>query len=106
CTGRGLASRRVAAVAGGLLPHRFTLTSGVSGETRYAGGGFLSVPLSVGFRPLTCVSVLPFGVRTFLDPRSALRCAGRGHPACTPNSSSSDSPASRAASLPAIDPHS
>src|SRR4051795_13156531 len=51
--------------AGGLLPHRFTLTGGVSGER--AAGGLLSVPLSVGFRRLACASVLPFGVRTFLD---------------------------------------
>src|SRR6478609_4204669 len=34
---------------------------------RYAGGGLLSVPLSVGFRPLACASVLPCGVRTFLE---------------------------------------
>src|SRR3954449_1807701 len=34
---------------------------------RWAGGGVLSVPLSVGFRPLACASVLPCGVRTFLD---------------------------------------
>src|SRR3954453_19334443 len=51
--------------AGGLLPHRFTLTGGVSGE--HAVGGLLSVPLSVGFRRLPHGSVLPFGVRTFLD---------------------------------------
>src|SRR5947199_7254248 len=37
--------------AGGLLPHPFTLTAGVSGES-FAGGGLLSVPLSVGFRRL------------------------------------------------------
>src|SRR6266516_2641472 len=37
--------------AGGLLPHLFTLTAGVSGES-FAGGGLLSVPLSVGFRRL------------------------------------------------------
>src|SRR6188508_3300119 len=36
--------------AGGLLPHRFTLTAGASGECSV--GGLLSVPLSVGFRPL------------------------------------------------------
>src|SRR5438128_2048634 len=51
--------------AGGLLPHRFTLTGGVSGE--HAVGGLLSVPLSVGFRRLACASILPCGVRTFLD---------------------------------------
>src|SRR3954447_9141499 len=53
--------------AGGLLPHRFTLTGGVSGDN--AVGGLLSVPLSVGFRRLACASVLPCGVRTFLDRR-------------------------------------
>src|SRR5439155_27388251 len=37
--------------AGGLLPRRFALTAGVSGEL-FAGGGHLSVPLSVGFRRL------------------------------------------------------
>src|SRR4249919_237531 len=36
---------------------------------RIAAGGLLSVPLSVGFRPLGRPSVLPFGVRTFLEPR-------------------------------------
>ena len=35
---------------------------------RYVGGGLLSVPLSVGFRRLACASVLPCGVRTFLEP--------------------------------------
>ena len=47
--------------AGGLLPHLFTLTAGVSGES-FAGGGLLSVPLSVGFR------------RLGLPQRPALRC--------------------------------
>src|SRR5581483_284104 len=45
-----------------LLPHRFTLTAGVSGERRVAGGGLLSVPLSVGFR------------RLGFPQRPALRC--------------------------------
>ena len=47
--------------AGGLLPHPFTLTAGVSGES-CAGGGLLSVPLSVGFR------------RLGFPQRPALRC--------------------------------
>src|SRR4051794_7564748 len=34
---------------------------------RYVVGGLLFVPLSVGFRRLACASVLPCGVRTFLD---------------------------------------
>jgi hypothetical protein len=41
---------------------------------RHPGGGLLSVPLSVGFRRLACASVLPYGVRTFLDRPS---CDGR-----------------------------
>src|SRR6185312_15198376 len=45
----------------------WALTPGVSGNARYAGGGLLSVPLSVGFRRLACASVLPCGVRTFLE---------------------------------------
>src|SRR5215211_405375 len=36
---------------------------------RSVAGGFLSVPLSVGFRRLPPGSVLPFGVRTFLESR-------------------------------------
>jgi hypothetical protein len=40
---------------------------GVSGE-KLAVGGLLSVPLSVGFRRLGRPSVLPCGVRTFLEP--------------------------------------
>src|SRR5205085_10247333 len=71
--------------AGGLLPHLFTLTAGVSGES-FAGGGLLSVPLSVGFR------------RLGFPQRPALRCPDfprgpsavkptepRGHPACVSN---------------------
>ena len=46
--------------AGGLLPHRFTLTAETSGER--LDGGFLSVPLSVGFR------------RLGFPQRPALRC--------------------------------
>src|SRR5690349_17883447 len=47
---------------------------------RSVRGGVLSVPLSVGFRRLAHASVLPFGVRTFLDCSSS-----RGHPACMVN---------------------
>src|SRR3954452_23962708 len=35
---------------------------------RSVRGGVLSVPLSVGFRRLAHASVLPCGVRTFLEP--------------------------------------
>ena len=70
---------RVTTAAGGLLPHRFTLTGSVIAPA----GGLLSVPLSVGFRRLGVPpSVLPCGVRTFLE-RSPGRAAARGHPACT-----------------------
>ena len=59
----------VATAAGGLLPHRFTLTGLI---VHKSAGGLLSVPLSVGFRRLDCPeglsSVLPCGVRTFLEP--------------------------------------
>src|SRR5437762_1206869 len=56
-----------------------TTPNGIASEAveRYASGGLLSVPLSVGFRRLGRPSVLPCGVRTFLEPRRA-----RGHPAC------------------------
>src|SRR5206468_6044943 len=38
---------------------------------RSVAGGLLSVPLSVGFRRLGRPSVLPFGVRTFLERLAA-----------------------------------
>src|SRR5438128_2643963 len=38
---------------------------------RCVAGGFLSVPLSVGFRRLSQESVLPCGVRTFLERANA-----------------------------------
>src|SRR4029077_17424619 len=78
--GRGLASRRVTATLVGSYP---TVSPLPRHLRRYAGGGLLSVPLSVGFRLLACASILPCGVRTFLDARRR-----RGHPACTANSSS------------------
>src|SRR3954451_7502012 len=79
--------------AGGLLPHRFTLAASASGER--ADGGLLSVPLSVGFRRLACASVLPCGVRTFLDARRR-----RGHPACEGNCTAVSSASSAANWLP------
>jgi hypothetical protein len=71
--------------AGGLLPHRFTLTAGVSGES-FAGGGLLSVPLSVGFRRLGFPQHPALWCPDF--PRSPLAvkpAEPRGHPACDPN---------------------
>ena len=56
---------RVATAAGGLLPHRFTLTGDVSGES--VAGGLFSVPLSVGFRRLPAVDQTRW-------ERPALRC--------------------------------
>src|SRR3954454_6292274 len=67
---------------------------------RYVVGGLLSVPLSVGFRRLACASVLPCGVRTFLD--RPVSSAGRDHPACTVDST----PDSTAPSSPIWLPHS
>jgi hypothetical protein len=65
CTGRGLASRpcrqgRWWALTPPFHPYRPRLR-------RFATGGLFSVPLSVGFRRLPRGSVLPCGVRTFLD---------------------------------------
>src|SRR4051794_24217874 len=50
CTGRGLASRRVTTALVGSYPTVSPLPNGVSGGAPL--GGFLSVPLSVGFRRL------------------------------------------------------
>ena len=57
----------VTAGAGALLPHRFTLTGPKP-------GGLLSVALSTRRRAWELPSVLPYGVRTFLD---GLRRRGR-----------------------------
>ncbi len=76
CTGRGLASRRVATALVGSYPTLSPLPS-ASPERCFAAGGLLSVPLSVGFRRLGS------------PQRPALRCpdfpratGARGHPAC------------------------
>src|SRR6185437_16091584 len=82
CTGRGLASRRVAAVAGGLLPHRFTLT---------AEGDPNCSTTQVPRRRSTFCSTFRRLSAPGLRQRPALRCpdfpriaeAIRGHPACT-----------------------
>src|SRR5438552_4420330 len=47
------------------------------GLARSLAGGLLSVPLSVGFRRLGRPSVLPFGVRTFLEAPSCLTSTWR-----------------------------
>src|SRR5205814_9048023 len=59
--------RRWAALTPPFHPYRRRLR-------RYDVGGLLSVPLSVGFRRLAYASVLPCGLRTFLD---RLRFLGR-----------------------------
>src|SRR3954447_23608766 len=74
CTGRGLTSRpcrqgRWRALTPPFHPYRPRLR-------RSATGGLFSVSLSVGFRRLSRESVLPCGVRTFLDARRAPRSPG------------------------------
>src|ERR671923_3076381 len=64
--------------AGGLLPHLFTLTFDVSRDPSRAVSFLCHFPSA--FAAWGFPSVLPFGVRTFLEPRTA-----RGHPACRPN---------------------
>src|SRR3954447_4255034 len=71
CTGRGLTSRpcrqgRWRALTPPFHPYRPRLR-------RSATGGLFSVSLSVGFRRLSRESVLPCGVRTFLDARLCFR---------------------------------
>jgi hypothetical protein len=73
--------------AGGLLPHLFTLTAGVSGESSPEAVSFLC-HFPSAFAAWDFPSVLPCGVRTFLASRSS-----RGHPACIPNSSPGAPPA-------------
>src|SRR5204862_7651795 len=57
---------------------------------RRVGGGLLSVPLSVGFRRLASpseddfASVLPCGVRTFLEPRCTEPAVTRPAPLILP----------------------
>src|SRR6266550_2011933 len=92
----GCRAAAVARRAGGLLPHRFTLTS--APERR---GGLLSVAPSRGRPRLALASVLPCGVRTFLAP-VRLRDARRGRPA---GSSDHDGTASTAPrGQPRVDP--
>src|SRR5262245_40931580 len=67
----GCRAAAVARRAGGLLPHRCTLTARVA-----ARGGVLSVAPSRGRPRLALASALPCGVRTFLERRST-----RGRPA-------------------------
>jgi hypothetical protein len=66
----GFGSRRVATVAGGLLPHLFTLTPGVSGEFSPVAVSFLC-HFPSAFAAWGFPSVLPCGVRTFLEARAS-----------------------------------
>ena len=66
--------------AGGPLPHLFTLTCGASGDAAQAVCFLFHFPSA--FAAWDFPSVLPFGVRTFLEPLRA-----RGHPACELNCS-------------------
>ena len=85
CTGRGLASRRVAAVAGGLLPHLFTLTSGVSGKETSRRRRFV---FCATFRRLSPPGLRQRPTLRCPDfPRAAPEAAARGHPACSSNDS-------------------
>src|SRR5438067_12109479 len=88
CTGRGLTSRpchqgRWWALTPPFHPYLPRLR-------RSATGGLFSVSLSVGFRRLFRKSVLPCGVRTFLEFRRT-----RGHPACVLDCTVSSSTAQR-----------
>src|SRR6185437_13163932 len=76
CTGRGLASRRVAAVAGGLLPHRFTLTCVASGAATQAVCFLCHFPsaFAASLTGASCPAV---------SGLSSTGRARRGHPACT-----------------------
>ena len=62
CSGRGYLAAPVTRDAGELLPHRFTLTSAE------AEAVFSLLHLPRVTPPGTFSSVLPYGVRTFLDP--------------------------------------
>jgi hypothetical protein len=57
--------------AGGLLPHRFTLTAGVSGDSRSPEAVSFLFHFPSAFAAWGLPSVLPFGVRTFLVPARA-----------------------------------
>src|SRR5271156_3318886 len=59
CSGWGLACARDRSLAGGLLPHHFTLT---------LSGGVFSVPLSADRSAPPLAAILPYGARTFLFP--------------------------------------
>src|SRR5213079_627949 len=78
CTGRGLASRRVTTTLVGSYPTVSPLPSGVSGGAPPAVSFLCHFPSA--FAAWGFSSVLPCGVRTFLEPRRA-----RGHPACMLN---------------------
>ena len=70
CTGWGLACARGHPLAGGLLPHHFTLT---------LSGGLFSVPLSADHSAPSLTAILPYGARTFLSAKRSDRPAHSRH---------------------------
>ena len=96
CTGRGLASRRVTTTLVGSYPTFSPLPSASPESLSPPAVSFLChFPLA--FATWDFPSVLPFGVRTFLEPLRA-----RGHPACELNCSRDPA----AFPAPSSDPHS
>src|SRR5438309_2793875 len=85
CTGRGLASRCVTTALVGSYPTVSPLPSASPESLSLQAVSFLC-HFPSAFAAWDFPSVLPFGVRTFLEPRTA-----RGHPACKSNCS--DEPA-------------
>ena len=81
CTGRGLASRRVTTALVGSYPTFSPLPSASPESFSLLAVSFLC-HFPSAFAAWGFPSVLPFGVRTFLEPRTA-----RGHPACRLNCS-------------------
>src|SRR5438876_1833166 len=79
CTGRGLASRCVTTALVGSYPTVSPLPSASPESLSLLAVSFLC-HFPSAFAAWGFPSVLPFGVRTFLEPRTA-----RGHPACRPN---------------------
>ena len=94
CTGRGLASRRVTTTLVGSYPTVSPLPSASPESLSPLAVSFLC-HFPSAFAVWGFPSVLPFGVRTFLEPRTA-----RGHPACKLNCSRGSS------APPKVVPHS
>ena len=89
CTGRGLASRRVTTTLVGSYPTVSPLPSASPESLSLPAVSFLC-HFPSAFAVWDFPSILPFGVRTFLEPRTA-----RGHPACKLNCSRGSSAPSK-----------